>query len=83
MAEVWFQHTPKITFHDPLAATVLFDETICTLERGNVSVWTNDDPLSGMTRWSKDANGPHEIAVAVDTQRFFERYFEVTGGAAV
>lgn len=83
MAEVWFTHTPKITFHDPLAATVLFDETICTLERGTVSVWINDDPLYGMTRWAKDANGQHEIAVGVGTQRFFARYFAVTGGAAV
>lgn len=80
MAEVWFEHAARITFHDPLAATLIFDETICTTERGNVSVWTNDDPLYGLTRWTKEAtDGQHEIAIAVDSERFFQRYFAVTG----
>ncbi len=26
MAEVWFRHAPHITFHDPLAAALIFDE---------------------------------------------------------
>lgn len=82
MAEVWFEHTPRITFHDPLAATLIFDETICTVERGNVSVWTNDDPLHGLTRWAKDENGQHEIAIAVDTERFFKQYFDITSSTA-
>ncbi len=82
MAEVWFTHVPKITFHDPLAATVIFDPTLTVNERGNVSVWTNDDALYGLTRWQGDLNGQHEIAVSVDAGRFFERYFAVTGGAA-
>lgn len=83
MAEVWFEHAARITFHDPLAAAILFDETLCMTERGTVSVWTNDDPLYGLTRWAKGAEGPHEIAVAVDSERFFRQYFAVTGGAAV
>ena len=80
LAEVWFEHTPRITFHDPLAATVIFDESLVTTERGDVSVWTNDDALYGLTRWQKSDTGRHEIAVAVDAPRFFEMYFGITGG---
>lgn len=82
LAEFWFEHTPRITFHDPLAAAVIFDETLVTTERGTVSVWVNDDALYGLTRWGKSDHGRHEIAVAVDAPRFFERYFAVTGGAS-
>ena len=32
MAEVWFRHTPEITFHDPLAAALIFEPTLCRLE---------------------------------------------------
>ncbi len=80
LAEVWFRHTERITFHDPLAATVIFDETIIETQTGNVSVWANDDPLAGLTRWQKADNGQHQIAVGVDTARFFDAYFAVTGG---
>jgi len=33
-AEVWFQHADRVTFHDPLAATTLFDPGICAFTRG-------------------------------------------------
>jgi hypothetical protein len=42
-----------------------------------VSVWTNDDSLSGMTRWNRQENGPHRIAVTVESGRFFAHYFDV------
>ena len=80
LAEVWFTHTPRITFHDPLAATVIFDETLVTVATGDVSVWTNDDVLAGLTRWKPGDSGQHQIAVDVDAARFFETYFAGTGG---
>jgi inosine-uridine nucleoside N-ribohydrolase len=79
-AEVWFQHVDRITFHDPLAAATIFDEKICTFERGRVDVELKSDRLLGMTLWTgvKDISapsGPHEVAIEVNPQRFFEHYF--------
>jgi len=82
-AEVWFQHIDRITFHDPLAAATIFDDGICTFERGRVDVELKSDRLLGMTHWSgvtKDItppSGPHEVALEVNPQRFFEHYFSV------
>lgn len=83
MAEVWFRHASQITFHDPLAATLIFQPDLCKIESGNVHVSIADDGLAGMTRWSRTpsgASGSHEIAVAVDPDAFFRHYFGVTGG---
>lgn len=75
-AEVWFeQKTDHIVFHDPLAATTIFDETICQFERGQVDVELKSDKLLGMTQWTAVADGPHEVALHVDSQRFFDHYF--------
>ncbi len=74
-AEVWFRNTDKITFHDPLAATTIFDEGICTFERGVVDVELHDPDAFAVTRWSPGTVGRHEVATRVDTARFFEAYF--------
>jgi inosine-uridine nucleoside N-ribohydrolase len=74
-AEVWFQHVEKITFHDPLAATTIFDSEICTFERGRVDVELASPRLLGMTHWAADVTGPHEVALQVNPQRFFDHYF--------
>jgi purine nucleosidase len=66
-AEVWFRERPTITFHDPLAATTIFDNSICRFERGTVEVELEDRGLIGKTHWK--AGGPsawHEVAVSVD-----------------
>jgi purine nucleosidase len=74
-AEVWFRDSETVTFHDPLAATTLFDSAICGFTRGNVSVELAASPLIGYTHWMADANGAHEIALEVDAARFFDHYF--------
>jgi inosine-uridine nucleoside N-ribohydrolase len=74
-AEVWFKERPVITFHDPLAATTIFDDSICAYERGHVEVELKSDRLAGATLWSPKPDGPHEIAASVDKQRFFDHYF--------
>jgi len=74
-AEVWFNERPVITFHDPLAATTIFDDSICTYEKGKVDVELKSDRLAGATLWSPKPEGPHEIATTVDKQRFFDHYF--------
>jgi len=78
LAAVWFQQRSSITFHDPLAAAVLFDEAICQFERGLVEVELASDRLAGVTYWTPQAaTGPHEVALTVDAGRFFDHYFSL------
>ncbi len=74
-AEVWFRSVDTITFHDPLAATTLFDEQICSFEMGRIEVELLSQSMLGMTQWSPDEKGPHGAALAVDSGRFFKHYF--------
>lgn len=76
-AEVWFREVDQITFHDPLAATTIFDPGICRFERGNVEVELASPRLAGMTCWSPDQSGKHEAALEVDPEHFFEHYFSM------
>jgi purine nucleosidase len=75
-AEVWFEERDEIIFHDPLAATTLFDDAICTFTRGSVEVELVSDRTAGMTYW-KAGDGAHEVALEVKPERFFEHYFDV------
>jgi len=77
MAEVWFTRAETITFHDPLAAVGIFDPDVCCYEQGRVDVELVSPRAAGMTHWERDPGGPHRIAVDVDAERFFERYFAV------
>jgi inosine-uridine nucleoside N-ribohydrolase len=74
-AEVWFEHAKTITFHDPLAATVIFDESICGWERGQVDVELKSERLAGATLCSPQPDGPHEMAATVNAEKFFKHYF--------
>jgi inosine-uridine nucleoside N-ribohydrolase len=74
-AEVWFREGDTITFHDPLAATTVFDEQICSFEKGWVEVELLSQRMMGMTHWRPDEKGCHEAALAVDSERFFKHYF--------
>jgi inosine-uridine nucleoside N-ribohydrolase len=75
-AEVWFQHAKVITFHDPLAATTIFDEAICGFEAGRVEIELKSDHLAGATLWYPgDLSEHHEVATTVNASRFFEHYF--------
>lgn len=77
-AEVWFKHTGKLTFHDPLAATTIFNADICGFERGRVGVgWLNPEQYAA-TLWQRDSAGPHEVATTVDAEKFFGEYFRTT-----
>jgi len=81
--DIWMhQWDIPVLFHDPLAATTLFDDRICGFERGSVNVEMNgSDRAIGMTHWNKQPAdgpaGPHEVALQVDVPRFFDHYFGV------
>jgi len=77
-AEVWFQHTNTITFHDPLAATTLFDDQICSFTPGSVDIELASSRLQGLTYWDAGATPPHhEVALTVTPERFFDHYFSI------
>ena len=76
-AEVWFRERQTITFHDPLAAVSLFAPGVCSFERGRVNVELNSSQLAGHTAWQPDAEqGPHEVALDVEPDGFFQAFFE-------
>lgn len=75
-AEVWFSQADKITFHDPLAATTLFNPEICAFEPGRITIDLDQEP--GRTLWAPDADEPVQAAaLAVDPDKFFAEYFGV------
>jgi purine nucleosidase len=81
MAEVWFRHAPQITFHDPLAAALIFEPSLCTVERQRIEVELISPRGLGQTYFDTAApQKPHEIATRVDADAFFEHYFATVGG---
>ncbi len=80
MAAAWFEQSPRVTFHDPLATAALFEPSLCGYARGAVRVDLENPDLLGKTHWTPHADGPHEIAVTVDAQRFFAHFFSVLEG---
>lgn len=79
MAEIWFAgFYPFITFHDPLAAATIFEPDLCAYQHGIVTLDTRDKP--GRTIWQPDGpNAPHEVAMTVDVDGYFDHFFNVIG----
>jgi len=79
MAEIWFaQFYPSITFHDPLAAATIFEPDLCTYDYGTVTLQNTDAPGKTIFDQSKEY-APHQVAMTVDTGRYFEHFFRVVG----
>lgn len=76
-AQVWFEKKAQIIFHDPLAAATIFDDQICSFERGQVEVELTSNRLQGLTFWTPVEKGKHEVALQVNPERFFAHYFGV------
>lgn len=80
-SSIWFEHSPRITFHDPLAGAVLFDASLCGYEKGTVAIELENSAERGKTCWTPEAgSGKQQIAVTVDKDRFFKHYFDVVNG---
>lgn len=81
MAEVWFQGNAISTFHDPLAAAVIFEPGLCGMEAHRVSVDVSQGPNFGLTRPVSESGRPTiQLAASVDRDAFFAHYFTVAGG---
>jgi inosine-uridine nucleoside N-ribohydrolase len=79
MAEVWFRHADSITFHDPLAAAVVFEPTLCRFEPADyVKVKLGNDDSFGETSIKPSGlNSPIQVAADVNPDAFFTHYFDV------
>ncbi|MDR3688367.1 MAG: nucleoside hydrolase [Fimbriimonas sp.] len=77
-AESWFRQANDATFHDPLAAALIFKPELCEYESGQVvSSITPDLDHCGHTRL-EIGPGPDRVAKTVDALAFFEEFFAVT-----
>ncbi len=74
-AEVWFEYSEIITFHDPLAAATIFRPDICGFTPGQVNIELEDQENLGKTYWKRNPSGPHEVALSVQPENFFEHFF--------
>ena len=82
MAEVWFKSVQQITFHDPLAAAVLFRPEICGYADGRITVPLDvDEKQEGRTLFAETdtAEAVHRVGKTVDSDAFFREYFSVFG----
>lgn len=79
MAEIWFsQFYPSITFHDPLTAATIFDNNLCSYQEGTVRLENIDG--HARTVWLPDGpHAPHQVAVTVDVDGYFQHFFGVVG----
>ena len=79
MAQTWFSKGWDFTFHDPLAAAILFHPELCTYEDGEVDLVI--DPTAEKTGETSltavQGNAPHRVAKAVNVAAFFNEYFSV------
>jgi purine nucleosidase len=74
--EVFARNRAFVTFHDPLAAAVIFDREICQYRVGEVSVDAASALAPGGTFFKESDEGPHQVAWEVDAQRFFAHFFD-------
>jgi len=83
MAEVWLHHASHIVFHDPLAATLLFETGICQTVTGTIEVELTSPRAAGATYFTRSKPGEtarHTVVNAVDVRAFYEHYFGVVAG---
>lgn len=78
-SEVWFREQDTMFFHDPLAVVSIFDPEVCGFVPGKVDV--NSDASAGLlgkTDFDPESKDkPHEVALTVDPDQFFDSYFKV------
>jgi len=80
MAEVWFRDASDITFHDPLAAALIFEPALCRVEPHRVRVLVGPDWAGLTLPLPPTETRPDELAAEVDRDAFFSHYFSVVGG---
>jgi inosine-uridine nucleoside N-ribohydrolase len=85
MAEVFFRSAaPEAIFHDPLAAALLFEPSLCQTTMQHIGVDLRNGRTLGRTHPVDEATAkPHHVAYSVEVAKFFEHYFAIVGGGPV
>jgi len=73
----WFEESPGLTFHDPLAAAVIFDEHLYHFQRARSASVLSDPRRRRGNRTPDGPDAPHEVGVDVNRTAFFGHYFSV------
>jgi inosine-uridine nucleoside N-ribohydrolase len=77
----WLATGRPLVFNDPLAAATLFVPEVCRFAGGRVQVALEAGERRGATSWQPGGpEAPHEVAVAVEPERFFAHYLDVLAG---
>lgn len=76
-ADIWFKNENIITFHDPLAASLIFKPDLFELKNGFVEVDTSNPRTLGYTGFTFNEEGPHSIASKINVDDFFEHFFSM------
>lgn len=74
-AEIWFRGRNVITFHDPLAASILFKKDICEFKKGRVYIEIENKEKLGITEFLENENGNINVASKVNPDNFFTHFF--------
>ncbi|KAK8856884.1 nucleoside hydrolase [Apiospora arundinis] len=69
----WLKLKGRMTFHDPLAAAVIFEPQLCKWVAGRITV----DPRNAHTTFAASEGGPDLIASEVDSDAFFKHFLEI------
>ena len=82
MAEVFFRsEAPEVIFHDPLAAALIFEPSLCQTTVQRIAVDLMNEHTLGRTRpVDEAASKPHHMVHSVEVAKFFEHYFAIVGG---
>jgi purine nucleosidase len=77
MTDVWGKNSDTVTYHDPLAAAVIFRPELSEWRRGRVSIELTSSRYRGATAFDPDddVSAPHEVAEGVDPDHFFAELF--------
>ncbi|KAF3008009.1 hypothetical protein E8E14_000843 [Neopestalotiopsis sp. 37M] len=81
LGDWWLTKKQRFTFHDPLAAAVIFQPDLCTWKQGKVSL----DPNTGATTFEPNTevtsiegrDGNDIVAATINPDKFFEHYFAI------
>lgn len=76
-ARIWFEERDTLTFHDPLAAACIFEPSLVDYTRTRLDIELASERVRGMMYHAPAEDAPHEIALQVSPERFFEHFFSI------
>lgn len=78
-AEEWFTRSDRVSYHDPLAAAMIFEPKLFEFTRVNAEVIVDTPELCGANRVENAPDGKIKAVTKVDTAAFFEHFFGIFG----